>query len=172
MFVRLVKSCLPKTANFFLKKSSVCGFLLNSLNCAENHEFGIVKTYKHIKFPMFRLYDITTTRYCHPKFIYDLFLSISYLWFHDTIPCMSGCVLFYLAFSLNNNDQFHHTCDIWYRIVSSVTEEQWALRHILCRGPFCHTSLVTKRTVRVPRRQWRNATAGGPPSIGHCWPPT
>ena len=35
---------------------------------------------------------------------------------------------------------------------SSVTEEHGALRHILCRGPFCHTSLVTKRTVRVSRR--------------------
>ena len=40
---------------------------------------------------------------------------------------------------------------------SSVTEEHEALRHILCLGPFCHTSLVTKRTVRV---SWRDLPRG------------
>ena len=51
---------------------------------------------------------------------------------------------------------------------SSVTEEHGAVRHICVGGPLiCHTSLVTKRTVRVSRRDLPRGVGRGacpPPS--------
>jgi hypothetical protein len=71
---------------------------------------------------------------------------------------MHYCFVIFLQIrNVRNNKQcyfdFLGRWNFGVKWTSSVTEEHGALRHILCRGPFCHTSLVTKRTVRVPRRQ-------------------